>query len=81
MNIYIGNLNYQVEEANVQQMLEDFGPVVSVKLILDRDTGRSRGFAFVGMENAEDANRAIKELNGADYEGRALVLREARPRD
>ncbi|WP_018109877.1 RNA recognition motif domain-containing protein [Bacteroides propionicifaciens] len=81
MNIYIGNLNYQVEEANVQQMLEDFGPVVSVKLILDRDTGRSRGFAFVEMENAEDANRAIKELNGADYEGRALVLREARPRD
>lgn len=81
MNIYIGNLNYQVEEANLQQMLEDFGPVVSVKLILDRDTGRSRGFAFVEMENAEDANRAIKELNGADYEGRALVLREARPRD
>ena len=81
MNIYIGNLNYQVEEANLQQMLEDFGPVVSVKLILDRDTGRSRGFAFVEMENAEDANRAIKELNGAEYEGRALVLREARPRD
>ena len=52
-----------------------------MKLILDRDTGRSRGFAFVEMENAEDANRAIKELNGADYEGRALVLREARPRD
>ena len=80
MNIYIGNLNYQVSESQVFDLLEEFGEVKSAKLIIDRETGRSKGFAFVEMATAESAERAIKELAGKDFEGRSLVVREAKPR-
>ncbi|HJD92199.1 MULTISPECIES: RNA recognition motif domain-containing protein [Bacteroides] len=80
MNIYVGNLNYRVREDQLQEVMEDFGVVNSVKLILDRETGRSKGFAFVEMDNDDDADRAIKELNGAEFEGRTMVVKEARPR-
>ncbi|MEG0949553.1 MAG: RNA-binding protein [Bacteroidales bacterium] len=80
MNIYIGNLNYKVKESDLQQVMEEYAPVSSVKLIKDRETGKSKGFGFVEMENEAAARQAIEELNGADYEGRTMVVKEARPR-
>ena len=81
MNIYVGNLNYRINETDLQQVMEDYGVVTSVKIIKDRETGRSRGFGFVELENDEDAAKAIEELNGAEYAGRTMVLKEATPRD
>ncbi|MDR1200312.1 MAG: RNA-binding protein [Tannerellaceae bacterium] len=80
MNIYIGNLNYRVRESELQQILEDYGTVDSVKLIIDRDTNRSIGFAFAELPNEAEARRAIEDLNGAEYEGRQMVVKEAIPK-
>lgn len=80
MNIYIGNLNYRVREEDLKQVMEEYGAVDSVKIIKDRETGRSKGFAFVEMTNEEDAKKAIEELNEAEYEGRQMVVKEARPK-
>lgn len=80
MNIYIGNLNYRVREADLQQVMEDYGAVSSVKVITDRETGKSKGFGFVEMENENDGSKAISELNGAEFEGRTMVVKEARPK-
>ncbi|MDR2970068.1 MAG: RNA-binding protein [Tannerellaceae bacterium] len=81
MNIYIGNLNYRVRESDLQQILEEYGTIDSVKLVLDRETRRSKGFAFVEMPNDAEAKNLIKELDGAEYEGRQMVVREATPRN
>nr|WP_321373718.1 RNA-binding protein [uncultured Bacteroides sp.] len=80
MNIYVGNLNYRVREADLQQIMEDYGTVTSVKVIMDRETGKSKGFGFIEMPNDAEATKAIAELNGAEFEGRALVVKEARPK-
>lgn len=80
MNIYVGNLNYHVGETDLQQVMEDYGTVNSVKVIMDRETGRSKGFAFVEMAEDTDGAKAITELNGAEYQGRTMVVKEARPR-
>ena len=80
MNIYIGNLNYRVSEADLQQVMEEYGAVDSVKIIKDRETGKSKGFGFVEMGNDAQAKQAIEELNGAEYEGRTMIVKEARPR-
>ena len=80
MNIYIGNLNYRVRESDLQQVLEEYGTVESVKLIIDRDTRRSKGFAFAEMPDDMQAANTIKELNGAQYDNRTMVVKEARPR-
>lgn len=80
MNIYVGNLNYRVRESDLQQVLEEYGVVNSVKLVIDRDTNRSKGFAFAEFANDDEAKNAIKELDGAEYEGRQMVVREASPR-
>lgn len=80
MNIYIGNLSYKVRENDLKEVVEEYGSVDSIKIIKDRDTGKSKGFAFVEMENDNDAQRAIEELNGAEYEGRTMVVKEARPK-
>ena len=80
MNIYIGNLSYRVRESDLQQVLEEYGIVDSVKLIVDRDTRRSKGFAFAEMPNVDEAKKAIEELNQAEYEGRQMVVKEAIPR-
>jgi len=80
MNIYVGNLNYRVREDDLRQVMEEYGSVDSVKIVKDRDTGRSKGFAFVEMPNNADAVKAIEELNEAEYEGRQMVVKEARPR-
>jgi len=79
--MYIGNLSYRVKEADLRQVMEEYGTVDSVKLIIDRDTKRSKGFAFVEMANDEEAQRVIAELNGAEYEGRQMVVKEALPRN
>lgn len=81
MNMYIGNLSYNVKEADLREVMEEYGTVDSVKLIVDRDTRRSKGFAFVEMPNSAEAEKAINELNGAEYVGRAMVVKEALPRN
>nr|WP_302831049.1 RNA-binding protein [uncultured Bacteroides sp.] len=81
MNMYIGNLSYNVKESDLRQVMEEYGTVDSVKLIVDRDTRRSKGFAFVDMPEASEAQNAIKELNGAEYVGRQMVVKEALPKN
>ena len=80
MNIYVGNLNYRVKEGDLQQVMEDYGAVSSVKVVMDRETGKSKGFAFIEMEDDAAAAKAIAELNGAEYMGRTMVVKEARTR-
>jgi len=80
MNIYVGNLSYTITEDALRQLFEQFGNVVSTKIIVDKFTGNPRGFAFVEMEAKEDGQRAIDDLNGSELEGRKLVVNEARPR-
>jgi len=81
MNIYVGNLSYNVRENDLQGVIEEYGAVDSCKIIKDRDTGRSKGFAFVEMSDDAAAAKAIAELNGAEFDGRTMVVKEARPRD
>lgn len=81
MNMYIGNLSYNVKESDLRQVMEEYGTVDSVKLIVDRDTRRSKGFAFVDMPESSEAQNAIKELNGAEYVGRQMVVKEALPKN
>ena len=79
-NIFVGNLNYQTTEHDLQTTFSQFGNVESVKIVTDRDSGQPRGFAFVEMTEANDAQRAISELNGTELHGRALNVNEARPK-
>jgi len=79
-NIFVGNLDFAATDSSVRAMFEQYGSVDRVNLVTDRDTGRSRGFAFVEMSNAAEADRAIAGLNGADCGGRALNVNEARPK-
>ena len=81
MNIYVGNLNYRIKEADLQKAMEAYGAVSSVKFINDRETKRFRGIAFVEMEDAEAAGKAIAELNGTEFFGRQMVVKEARPKE
>jgi len=78
--IYVGNLSYQTTEGDLTNLFEQVGQVDSVNVITDRDTGRSKGFAFVEMSN-EDADKAIAQLNGQEVNGRTLTVNEARPRE
>ena len=80
MNIYFGNLSYKVRENDLQGVVEEYGEVSSCKIIKDRETGKSKGFAFIEMEDDAAAAKAIAELNGAEYMGRTMVVKEARPR-
>ncbi len=80
MNIYVGNLNYRVKASDLQQVMEDYGTVASVKVVTDRETGKSKGFGFVEMPNDEEGAKVIAELNGAEFEGRTMVVKEARPK-
>lgn len=81
MNIYIGNLSYNVRENDLQEVMGKFGAVTSVRVIKDRNTGRSKGFGFCEMENDDEARNAIEKLNGTELSGRPLTLKEALPRD
>jgi cold-inducible RNA-binding protein len=80
MNIYVGNLSFDVDEAALKGAFAAHGEVSSVRLVSDRDTGRPRGFGFVEMPQAAEAKAAIEALNGQDLLGRALTVNEARPR-
>lgn len=80
VNIYVGNLSRELTENELLKAFQAFGEVSSAKIIVDRDTGVSRGFGFVEMPNKEEAELAIKELNGKELKGRNLVVNEARPR-
>ena len=80
MNIYIGNLSYEVTEEDLQQAFEAFGQVESVNIIKDKFTGRSKGFGFVEMPDKANAQSAINDLNGKELKGRTLNVNEARPR-
>lgn len=80
MNIYVGNLAWEVKEEDLREAFAAFGEVESAKIITDRFSGRSRGFGFVEMPNNEEANAAIADLDGKDLKGRAIKVNEARPR-
>ena len=79
-NIFVGNLNFNTSEDELRQMFEAHGQVERVSIMTDRETGRSRGFGFVEMTNAEEAERAIAALNGSQLGGRTLNVNEARPK-
>ena len=79
-NIFVGNLDFSATESSVRALFEPFGRVDRVNVVTDRDTGRSRGFAFVEMTDSAEADQAIAALNGANREGRALNVNEARPK-
>ena len=80
MNIYVGNLPYSTTDADLQALFQDFGSVESAKVIIDRESQRSKGFGFVEMANSDEANKAIEALNGNEMEGRQIRVNEARPR-
>jgi cold-inducible RNA-binding protein len=79
--LYVGNLAYSVTDENLQQRFGEFGTVTSAKVMMDRDTGRSKGFGFVEMGSAQEAEASIRGLNGQSIDGRAIVVNEARPKE
>src|SRR5438132_1349425 len=78
--LYVGNLPYSVSDSDLQQMFEPHGTVQSAQVIMDRDTGRSKGFGFVEMGSDSEAQAAIAALNGSEMDGRPLTVNEARPK-
>ena len=81
MNIYVGNMPYSMTDAEVKELFGASGTVDAVRIVMDRDSGRPKGFAFVEMSNAGEAKAAIEAINGSEVGGRALVVNEARPRE
>src|SRR5882762_7932543 len=79
--LYVGNLTYGVTDSTLEQLFAAHGTVESAQVIMDRDTGRSKGFGFVEMKTDQEAQAAIAALNGKDHEGRALTVNEAKPRE
>jgi RNA recognition motif-containing protein len=79
--LYVGNLSFRVTSEDLQEHFAAAGTVESANVVMDRETGRSRGFGFVEMASEDEANNAIAQFNGQEYEGRNLVVNEARPRD
>jgi cold-inducible RNA-binding protein len=80
-NIYVGNISFQTTEQDLDAAFSAYGQVDRVQIVKDRDTGQSRGFAFVEMPNNAEADRAMEALNGADVSGRTLTVNEARARE
>ncbi|PLX25848.1 MAG: RNA-binding protein [Salinivirgaceae bacterium] len=80
MNIYVGNLNYRIKEEDLKNVFEDYGQVESVKIITDKMSGRSKGFAFVEMQDDAEARAAMEALHESEFEGRKMIVNEARPR-
>jgi RNA recognition motif-containing protein len=81
MSIYVGNLSYEVKEENLNEVFSDYGTVKSVHMPSDQETGRPRGFAFVEMESEAEENKAIENLDGAEWMNRELKVNKARPRE
>lgn len=81
MNLYISNLSYNISDEDLRLLFADYGEITSAKVIMDRETGRSRGFVFVELSDDELAKKAIEELNQASYDGKVINITEARPRE
>ena len=81
MNLYISNLSYNISDEDLRLLFADYGEITSAKVIMDRETGRSRGFGFVELSDDELAKKAIEELNQASYDGKVINITEARPRE
>ncbi len=81
MNIYVGNLPFNTSDEELETLFQQHGEVASATVIVDRETGRSRGFGFVEMTGKSEAENAIRALNGSDMGGRALTVNESRPRE
>ncbi len=79
--LYVGNLNYQTQEEDLRSLFAQYGDIASLNIVMDRDTGRSRGFGFVEYADDEQARAAESALNGAELDGRNLRVNEARPRE
>lgn len=80
MNLYVGNLVFNVSESDLRKAFEQFGTVTEVRLIMDKFSGESKGFGFIEMPNKEEAEKAIEEMNGKDFNGRALSVNVAKPK-
>ncbi len=78
--LYVGNLSFSTEEEKLRSLFSEYGEVVSVNIVTDRETGRSRGFGFVEMSDSESAKQAEQALNGNEFDGRPLKVNEAKPR-
>jgi RNA recognition motif-containing protein len=81
MNIFIAGLSFKVNDADLASLFEEYGSISSAKVITDRQSGRSKGYGFVEIDDNESAAKAIAELNGAEYDGRTISVSEARPRE
>lgn len=81
MNLYISNLSYNISDEDLRLLFADYGEITSAKVIMDRETGRSRGFGFVELSDDELAKKAIEELNQVSYDGKVINITEARPRE
>ncbi len=81
MNIFVAKLNYETEENDLRELFEGFGEVDSVKIIMDKFTGNSKGFGFVEMSDDGEANNAIRDLNEQEFDGRVIVVKKARPKE
>lgn len=81
MNIYVGNLPYSIDRDQLREIFAQFGEVRAARIVIDRESGKSKGYGFVDMDNDAEANDAIAKLNGTDIGGRKVVINEARPRE
>ena len=80
MNIYVGNLVFDVSEEDLKEAFEPFGEITEVRLIMDKFSGKSKGFGFIEMPSKEEAEKAIEEMNGKEFKGRAINVNEAKPK-
>jgi len=80
MNIYVGNLVFDVSEDDLKEAFEQFGEITEVRLIMDKYSGKSKGFGFIEMPSKEEAEKAIEEMNGKEFKGRAMNVNEAKPK-
>ena len=81
MNIYVGNLPYSIDRDQLREIFAQYGEVRAARIVIERETGKSKGYGFVDMDNNEEANAAIAALNGKEIGGRKAVVNEARPRE
>jgi len=81
MRLFVGNIPFSMSEDQIRELFEEFGSIVNCKLIMNRDTGRSKGFGFVEFETKEEAEAAIAAMNNKEVQGKALVVNEARPQE
>ena len=81
MNIFVAKLNFDTNEASLQQLFEGYGEVSSVKIIMDKFTSRSKGFGFIEMPNDDEGSQAIEDLNEAEFDGRTIVVKKSEPRE